>query len=122
MIPALLTRTLRVGNSAAILAAKAGMASRSSMSSTAERMPGLAVVVSSRAPGLRPATITRLPFAWKASASARPMPEPPPVIRIVLPEMFIWESPREVTMIAFDLFGGHSFRRPPRWPNKGFFA
>lgn len=52
-------------------------------------MPGLAAVVSRRTNSRRPAMMTVLPSWWNASASPRPMPEPPPVIRIVLPVVFI---------------------------------
>jgi hypothetical protein len=35
--------------------------------------------------GRRPAIITLFPSLWRASASPRPMPEPPPVMKTVLP-------------------------------------
>ncbi len=54
-----------------------------------EEMPGLAAVVSSRTDWRRPAMMTLLPREWKDSASARPMPEPPPVMRMVFPVMFM---------------------------------
>ena len=52
-------------------------------------MPGLAAVVSSRTCLRRPAMMTLLPSRWKASASPRPMPEPPPVMSMVLPVGFM---------------------------------
>jgi hypothetical protein len=55
----------------------------------AEAMPGLAAVVSSRTCWRRPAMMTLLPSLWKASARPRPMPEPPPVMRMVLPVVFM---------------------------------
>src|ERR1700733_11564528 len=59
------------------------------MSRVTEAMPGLALVVSSKAFCRRPAMMTLLPRAWNASARPRPMPEPPPVIRMVLSNSFI---------------------------------
>ena len=35
--------------------------------------------------------ITLLPRDWKDSASARPMPDPPPVMSIVLPVICMWD-------------------------------
>src|ERR1700722_10667430 len=65
------------------------MLAGSAMSSGREAMPGLAAVVSSSACLRRPAMMTWFPRAWNASARPRPMPEPPPVIRIVLPLVFM---------------------------------
>ena len=48
-------------------------------------MPELAATVSSRACLRRPAMMTWLPSLWKASARPRPIPEPPPVMRMVFP-------------------------------------
>src|SRR5580704_7345975 len=59
------------------------------MSSVNEVMPGFAAVVWSSACLRRPAMTTWFPKLWKASARPRPMPEPPPVIRIVLPVVFM---------------------------------
>ncbi len=89
MMPALLMRTLSEGNSATTLAPKSWMASGCSISSRSDFMPGFAAVVSSSACCRRPATITWLPSAWSDSARPRPMPEPPPVMRMVLPLKFI---------------------------------
>ena len=58
------------------------------MFSAADLMPGFAAVVSSRTLLRRPAMMIWLARAWRASARPRPMPEPPPVMSIVLPEMF----------------------------------
>ncbi len=55
-----------------------------------EAMPGLAAVVSSRTCLRRPAMMTLLPSLWKASARPRPIPEPPPVMRMVFPVGFIF--------------------------------
>src|SRR5579872_4317909 len=52
-------------------------------------MPGLALVTSARWPLRRPETMTWLPRLWKASAYARPMPEVPPVMKMVLPVRFM---------------------------------
>ena len=52
-------------------------------------IPGLAFVVSAKWPLRRPEMITWLPSRWSASASPRPIPEPPPVTKIVLPVSFI---------------------------------
>src|ERR1700730_5820324 len=73
------------------------------MSSSTASMPGWAAITASRWPRRRPAMITLLPSLCRASASPRPMPEPPPVMKMVLPESFI----------ARDLgCGGRSFREP----------
>ena len=89
MMPALLITTLRPGKSATSFAAKARMLAASSMLRIAEAMPGLAAAVSSRNCLRRPAMMTLFPSLWKASARPRPIPEPPPVIRILLPVIFI---------------------------------
>ncbi|KAG0925071.1 hypothetical protein G6F32_013688 [Rhizopus arrhizus] len=51
--------------------------------------PGRLAVMSSSQRCRRPVTMTRLPWSWNASASARPMPLVPPVIRMVLPVVFM---------------------------------
>ncbi|MGJ3626037.1 hypothetical protein AB5I41_01935 [Sphingomonas sp. MMS24-JH45] len=50
-------------------------------------------IVSSSAARRRPATITVLPASCRCCASAAPIPDPPPVTRIVLPLVFIRRSP-----------------------------
>src|SRR5260221_12681875 len=60
-----------------------------SMFSSTQRMPGFAWATSVRGPARRPAMITRLPRLWRASATPRPMPDPPPVMKIVLPVSFM---------------------------------
>src|ERR1700733_11197045 len=77
--------TFRVGKSDLSLSAKLGIALPSPISKMADFIPAFAAVVSSSSSLRRPAMTTWFPPAWKASARARPMPEPPPVIRIVLP-------------------------------------
>src|SRR3954453_11705928 len=52
-------------------------------------MPGCSAVISSRSSLRRPATITLLPASCRRRARPRPMPEVPPVIRIVLPVIFM---------------------------------
>ena len=49
----------------------------------------------------RPAMMTWLPCLWKASARPRPMPDPPPVMRMVLPVVVhtsapVWKSRWEI--------------------------
>src|ERR1035438_281134 len=92
MMPALLMRTFNAGCRAANSAAKERMLAGSPMSSVSEVMPGFAAVVWSSACWRRPAMMTWFPSAWKASARPRPMPEPPPVIRIVLPVVLMETS------------------------------
>jgi len=89
MMPALWMTALRVGWSVASCVATLRMSAGSSMLRTMEAMPGLAAVVSSRTCLRRPAMMTLLPSLWKASARPRPIPEPPPVMRMVFPVMFI---------------------------------
>src|ERR1700733_12264488 len=60
-----------------------------STSNSTACMPGFALVISVRWPLRRPEMITRLPSLWKASAYARPMPEVPPVMKMVLPVRFM---------------------------------
>jgi DNA-binding HxlR family transcriptional regulator len=97
MMPALWMTVLRAGKSAMSLAAKARMLAASSMSRTAENMPGLAATVSSSTCLRRPAMMTWLPSLWKASARPRPIPEPPPVMRMVFPVVFmVMGSPYEI--------------------------
>jgi hypothetical protein len=52
-------------------------------------IPRFAFVISSNTLLRRPEMMTLLPFACSASARPRPMPEPPRVIKIVLPVSFI---------------------------------
>lgn len=84
-IPALWTTAFSVGKSATTFAANALTPAASSMSRGRDFIPGLAAVTSSSTPCRRPEMMTLLPSLWNASASPRPMPDPPPVIRIVLP-------------------------------------
>ena len=84
MMPALLTSTSRAG----MRRASPGQPPRCSRVrhvQVDDCMPGLAAATSSRAAARRPAMITRLPRRWNSSARPRPMPDPPPVIRIVWP-------------------------------------
>ena len=64
--------------------------------SSHEGPPGLgglsAPAVSSSALLRRPEMMTLLPFACSASARPRPIPEPPPVMKIVLPVSFMLAS------------------------------
>jgi len=94
MMPALWMTTLRAGWSSVSLAATFLMSAGSSMLRVMEAMPGLAPVVSSRTDLRRPAMMTLLPSLWRDSARARPMPEPPPVMRMVFPVEFMgdWMS------------------------------
>src|SRR5690242_3378754 len=87
MIPALLISTLSDGYSCCAALAKRATALPSWTSSTAALIPGFAPVTSSSRFLRRPVTMTWLPSLWNASASARPMPLVPPVIRMVLPLM-----------------------------------
>src|SRR6202167_5179123 len=89
MMPALLMRTLRSGCSRISFCATALILSGSAMSSSIASIPGLAVTPASRWPLRRPDMITLLPRLCSASASARPMPDPPPVMKIVFPVRFI---------------------------------
>src|SRR2546426_12822547 len=65
------------------------MLAGSSTSNSTDFIPGLAFVVSSKWPLRRPEMITWLPSLCSVSASPRPIPEPPPVTKIVLPVSFI---------------------------------
>ncbi|SJM35002.1 hypothetical protein BQ8482_60013 [Mesorhizobium delmotii] len=89
MTPALLMSTLSAGCSATTRLANAAIASGSSTFPTMECMPSRPAIVRSSASLRRPATITVFPSAWKRSASSRPIPDPPPVMRIVFPVIFI---------------------------------
>ncbi|MNN57508.1 hypothetical protein D3C81_1725000 [compost metagenome] len=89
MTPALLTMTLRSGCSCTARSANVRMAAASSMSSVAQAMPGLASETAFSGASRRPVMMTRLPRACRLSARARPMPLPPPVIRMVLPVIFM---------------------------------
>src|SRR5882724_8145465 len=81
------------------------MLAGSSTSNSTDFIPGLAFVVSSKWPLRRPAMITWLPSLCSVSASPRPIPEPPPVMKIVLPVSFI--------CFSFVLVGCNCFVRPP---------
>ena len=60
------------------------------MSSVIHSMPGFAFAVSSSIDCTPPSNhLVVFPSAWNASARPRPMPLPPPVIRIVFPVIFI---------------------------------
>jgi hypothetical protein len=76
--------------------AKERMPAASSMLRIAEDMPGLAATVSSRTCLRRPAMMTLLPSLWRASARPPPIPEPPPVMRMVLPVVFMMVLSPEV--------------------------
>ncbi len=89
MMPALLMRTLRSGCSAINFAATWLMLVGSVMSSSTASMPGLAAIAASRWLRRRPAMMTLLPSLCRASASPRPIPDPPPVMKMVLPESFM---------------------------------
>src|SRR5439155_20891998 len=65
------------------------MLAASSTSNSTDFIPGLAFVVSAKWPLRRPEMITWLPSLCSVSASPRPIPEPPPVTKIVLPVSFI---------------------------------
>src|SRR3546814_16876145 len=52
-------------------------------------MFGLPAIAASSLAALRPVTMTVLPASCQRCASARPMPEPPPVTRMVLPLVFM---------------------------------
>src|SRR5712672_2771491 len=65
------------------------MLAGSSTSNSTDFIPGLAFVVSAKWPWRRPEMITWLPSLCSVSASPRPIPEPPPVTKIVLPVRFI---------------------------------
>ena len=74
---------------AAISAAKAAIASASVTSSGAACILARPAIAASSLALLRPVTITTLPASCQRCASARPMPDPPPVTRMVLPVVFI---------------------------------
>src|ERR1700731_5067922 len=59
------------------------------MSSAIASMPGLVVTTAAKCPLRRPEMITLFPRLCSASARARPIPDPPPVMRIVFPVRFI---------------------------------
>src|SRR6266478_8865675 len=65
------------------------MLAGSSTFNSTDRIPGLAWVVASRWPLRRPEMMTWLPRLCSASANPRPIPEPPPVMKIVFPVSFI---------------------------------
>src|SRR6266436_8397828 len=92
MTPALLMSTFRSGCSVISCFATRSMLSGSAISSSSAAMPGLAATTASRCLRRRPAIITLLPSPWSASASARPMPDPPPVMKMVLPVSFMMVS------------------------------
>src|SRR6476646_4948499 len=52
-------------------------------------MPGFAAQVLFSTSSRRPATMIWFPSLWNASASARPIPDPPPVIKMVFDCIFI---------------------------------
>src|SRR5258707_1538293 len=71
-----------------------------STSNSTAFIPGLAFVVSSKWLLRRPEMMTSLPSLWSVWASPRPIPEPPPVTKIVFPVSFI-VSPLYCFMIWF---------------------
>ncbi len=85
MMPALWMTAFSCGWSRSSWAATRVIAWGSPTSSATPIMPGLAWMASSSICWRRPAMSTRLPRRWNASARPRPMPVPPPVIRMVLP-------------------------------------
>ncbi|CAO5165372.1 hypothetical protein FAIPA1_260050 [Frankia sp. AiPs1] len=89
MMPALLTRTLSPGWLAATVSRARAIESGSATSRLSASMPGCSAMISSRRSLRRPATITLLPASKRRRARPSPMPEVPPVIRIVLPVIFI---------------------------------
>src|SRR5690606_13320498 len=89
MTPALLIRTLSDGCRATTSSAKALIASWSSTSRVIACIRSRPAIVSSSVFSRRPATITAFPSSLNRRASSRPIPEPPPVIRIVFPVVFI---------------------------------
>src|SRR5271163_2611201 len=92
MMPALLISTLSRGCWAIRRAAAAARLSGSVMSSSIAPMPRLAATTASRWSRRRPEMITSLPSLCSASARPRPIPEPPPVMKMVLPVSFIGVS------------------------------
>src|SRR5579883_695880 len=122
MMPALLMSTLTPGCCFVTAATNGPIDSRFSMSNASEAIPGLALVTSSRAAWRRPEMMTLLPAAWNASARPRPIPEPPPVMRMVLPVVCMAPSPCSVWVLvqrcgrlafvtAISLLGGQSTPR-----------
>ena len=96
MIPELLISTFVAGNSAATRPAKASIDSESSTSSVTAWIPLFPRATSSSAPFRLPATITSFPRSANASANPRPIPDPPPVITMVLPLIFMkFTSPHD---------------------------
>src|SRR5207247_9933536 len=87
---AFLVHTFYIGMVAIILLLTAAMLAGSATSNSTDLIPGLAFVVSAKWPLRRPEMITWLPSLCSVSASPRPIPEPPPVTKIVLPVSFIW--------------------------------
>ena len=67
------------------LCATAAMLAGSATSSSTDCIPGLALTVSARWPFRRPEMITSLPSLWNASARPRPIPDPPPVMKMIFP-------------------------------------
>ena len=59
------------------------------MSTTCHVMPGWASATGFSASARLPAMITAFPAWWNALARPMPMPELPPVIRMVLPLIFM---------------------------------
>src|ERR1700722_6558837 len=89
MMPALLIRTFNLGCREISSAETRRMLAGSAISNSIESMPGFASIVSARLALRRPEIMTLFPRWCSASASALPMPEPPPVMKIVFPVSFI---------------------------------
>lgn len=87
--PALLTATSRLPKRATVWSTSARTSSeRDTSAVNAAAVPPsfpIRATVSSSGAAVRPAATTEAPSAAKASATARPMPEPAPVTRTVLP-------------------------------------
>ena len=93
MMPALLMRTLRSGWSAISRAATVSMLVGIGDIELDRLHAGVGRDHLVEMARRRPEMITLLPSLWNASASPRPMPEPPPVMKMVLPVEFHESSP-----------------------------
>src|SRR6185312_2665520 len=89
MMPAAVISTLTAGWSRSTTERRSSIEAGSSTSSGRPMMPGCVSEMDSRSSRRRPVTMTVLPAAWRRRPRPRPMPEVPPVMRMVFPVMFM---------------------------------
>src|SRR5437762_3517232 len=89
MMPALLTSTFSFGYFDFTSAASAAIAFGSEASLRIAVSFGCSFTAASRRSWLRPVMMTSLPSSTNFLARARPMPAPPPVTRMVFPDIFM---------------------------------